>query len=397
MKNDQIILDAILSKNIFDYILIDRDFKLLSTSEEVGRYLAAEPQIGDDVLFHLPELVGSEEEIQEIFTKKYSLFSLESVHKNNYYVNLSIEYCGVNTAMILLHNITAVTIAKQEILQKSNETTLLYIMLQKIIDSQSALLFVINREGKVDFANQRYYEQFGDQDLELYRYFDGELSDYAALYEFLDNREHHVTIGDDTFMLQGTHIESTYLLFTLSKVTQIVEENHVLQEEVQIDSLTGVYRKEAFGKKVQEMMQEHEPFALVVTDLDNFKSVNDIYGHMAGDEVLREFASILRGGLRQHDLVARWGGEEFLFVLKARNPEEAYQRADALREKVSKYVFHEVKHLTVSMGLSWRSPCPCETLDSMLRRADRSLYDAKHQGKNKAVLSIVVQCDEICL
>jgi diguanylate cyclase (GGDEF)-like protein len=397
MKNIQIILNAILSKNIFDYILMDKDFKLINASEEVGRYLTNEPHVGDDVLSHLPELVGSEEEIQKVFMKKYSLFTLESVHKNNYYINLSIEYYDDSTAMILFHNITAVTIAKQGILQKSNETTLLYSMLQKILDSQSSLLFVINREGNVEFANQRYYEQFGDQGLKLYQYFDHDLQDYDALCTYLDNKEHHIAIGDDNFMLQGTRIEATYSLFTLSKVTKIVRENHSLQEEVKFDSLTGVYRKKAFDIKVQEMMKGSDLFALVVADIDNFKAVNDTYGHTVGDEVLQEFASILKGELRQHDLVARWGGEEFLFVLKAKNAEEAFRRADALRDRIANYSFREVKHLTVSMGLSWKSRCPCETLDSLLRRADRSLYDAKNQGKNKTALSPLVECEEICL
>ena len=397
MKKIQTILNAILSKDIFDYILMDRSFRIVSASDGVGRYLSDAPRVGDDVLAHLPEFVGSEEEIRKIFVKKYSLFTLESVHKNNYYINLSVDYYDANTAMILFHNITAVTLARQGILQKSNETTLLYTMLQKIIDAQSTLLFVINQEGRVAFANQRYYEHFDDQALELYRYFDEEIPDYAALCDHLDNQEHPVTIGDDTFMVQGSRVESTYMLFTLAKVTQIVQENHSLQEEVKFDSLTGVYRKKAFDAKVQEMMQEHEPFALVVADIDNFKAVNDTYGHTVGDEVLQEFASIIKGELRQHDLVARWGGEEFLFVLKAKNADDALQRAEALREKIAAYPFRDVKKLTVSMGVSWKSRCPCETLDSLLRRADRSLYDAKSQGKNKTILSPVVQCEEICL
>lgn len=397
MKQVQIILNAILSKDIFDYVLIDKMLHVVSASEGVERYLGSAPKVGEDVLSYLPELVGSEDEVQKIFTKKYSLFTLESVYKNNYYVNLSVEYYDQEAAMILFHNITAMTIAKQGILQKSNETALLHSMLQKIIDHQSSLLFVVNRSGEIAFANQRYYEHFGDAALPLYHYVDDGLHDYDALCAYLNEGEMPVNIGEDTFMVQGTQIESTYQLFTLSKITTIAQENFYLSQEVKFDSLTGVYRKKFFDAQVEAMLKTGESFALVVADIDNFKSVNDVHGHLVGDEVLKRFVVEIQGALRQDDVLARWGGEEFVMILKARSIEEILPRVEAIRKRIACYPFRDVKQVTASFGIAWHAQCPCDTAGSMVRRADEAMYTAKKDGKNCVKLASELTCADACL
>ncbi len=402
MKNIQIILNAILSKDIFDYVLIDRAFRIVGMSDGVGRFLPGPPGTGEDVFAYLPELVGSEEEIEKIFDKRYSLFTLETVQKNDYFINLSVEYYDDSTAMILFHNVTAVTLARQGVLQKSNEATLLHTMLQKIIDAQGALLFVVDREGKIEFANRQFYRHFGEKEPRLYRHVDKDLTSYAQLCEYLNHQETHVTIGEETFLLQATRIEATHILFTLSKVTRIVRENTDLLEEVQYDTLTGLYRKKAFDTKVSEWMQRGDTFVLVVADIDNFKAINDRYGHAAGDAVLQEFAATIKRNLRSDDLVARWGGEEFIIALnipdpnEARRREDAMRRTEALREEIARHTFPHVEHLTVSMGLSWRSFCVCETLDMILLRADKALYAAKNRGKNRVSVTPPLSCGEMC-
>lgn len=222
MKKLQTILDAILSKDIFEYILMDRSYTVLDASVGVGRYLEAQPQMGDDVLSILPELVGNEGELNKIFVKKYATLVLDTVHKNNYYLNLSIEYYDSHTALILFHNITATTLAKQNILQRSNEAALMNQRLLKMIDHQSSLLFTVNNMMEVVFVNQPYTEYFGERRPEVYRYLDAPLQDYEDLCRYLDGDERPVNIEKDVFLLKGLHIESSLLLFTLTKVTSLV-------------------------------------------------------------------------------------------------------------------------------------------------------------------------------
>jgi hypothetical protein len=124
MKNIEIILNAVLKKNIIDYILVDKDLCVVSTSEGVSKYIGAMPMQGDDILNHLPEFIGSEDEIQKIFPDSTYSFILESVYKNEYYLNISAEYYSEDTVLVLLHNITDATLSKQKLLQYENELIL---------------------------------------------------------------------------------------------------------------------------------------------------------------------------------------------------------------------------------------------------------------------------------
>jgi diguanylate cyclase (GGDEF)-like protein len=397
MKNIQLILNAILSKNIFEYILVDRKLHVVSASDGVEKYLDRSPQKGDDVLDYLPELVGNEEEVKKIFVKRYCLYTLESVYKNDYYVNISIEYCDQHMAIVLLHNITAVTMAKQNLLQYSNESTLLYNTLQKVVDSQNALLFVTDAE-KILFANKKFMDYFNTVDIEgirkkkldLYKKFNNGLENYHELFERVNDREEHIKIGEDTFIIQATLIESTHKLFTLTKITK-------LSNAMEIDPLTGVYRKKYFDLKLERLLKTKRNFALVVVDIDNFKTINDTYGHTIGDEVLREFSSLLKQSIRQDDLIARWGGEEFLLALKMDDLQKAMDRIEALRQTIDDHGFGTVKHVTASFGVAWRNQCECDDAGSLLQRADKALYKAKNDGKNRVVWKKLEKRGEKCI
>lgn len=385
MRNIQIILNAILSKNIFEYILVDRELNVISASDGVKKYLDSTPKEGDNILDYLPELVGNEEEIKKIFVEKYCLFSLESVHKNEYYVNISIEYCDQNTAIVLIHNITAITLSKQNLLQYSNESTLLYNTLQKVVDNQNALLFVTDAE-KIEFANKKFIDYFHAKDIEdirrknlkLYEKFDNTLKNYDELFDRVDGNEEHIKIGNDTFILQATLVETRYKLFTLTKITN-------LSKIMQLDPLTNVYRKGYLSNRLKEMLKEKKSnFALIVLDLDDFKKINDTYGHQVGDEVLKEFTSLVKSHTRKEDIFARWGGEEFLLLLEDSSLEDAMIKAEDIRQIIDRHSFNTIGHLSSSLGLAYRQEN--DDSDSILRRADKALYEAKINGKNQVVL-----------
>jgi diguanylate cyclase (GGDEF)-like protein len=392
----KIILDTILSKQILDYIIFDRELRFVSGSSGIIRYLGAMPEAGESLIDYFPEFVGSEEEILDVFDKEYSLFTLDMLQKNNYYVHISIEYHDSTDAMILLRNTTTVSNVRQELMQNHNEVSLLLNMLQHIIDSQSALLFSVDGEGKIKFPNKRFREYFGVHDPRLYRYVNAGFKTYTELAQYLGDREEPITIGEDTFMIQSTCLESVYTLFTLSKVTTIFNENRQLLQKIKIDTLTGAYRKKVFEDRLDELMGVRATFAVVVADLDNFKKINDTYGHSAGDEVLRQFAAIIQEKMKGDELIARWGGEEFLVLLIERKEEDAFDRLQEMCQQIAAYDFGIGSRVTVSMGMSWRSECPCETADILLRRADHALYKAKNSGKNRVVSAESGDCKALC-
>ena len=113
MKNIQIILNAVLSKNIFRYILVDKDLKIVNSSDGIAMYLGTKPEESEDVLAYLPELVGSEQEIQNIFKDSNFTYILETVHKNDYYINITVEHYDTNIALVLMHNISDITLSNK--------------------------------------------------------------------------------------------------------------------------------------------------------------------------------------------------------------------------------------------------------------------------------------------
>jgi diguanylate cyclase (GGDEF)-like protein len=384
MRTIQIVLNAILSKNIFEYILVDTDLKVIESSIGVSRYLGEQPNNGDDILDFIPEFVGNEDEIKKIFVKRYCLFTLETVHRNEYYINISIEYCDSNTAIVLLHNVTAITINQQSLLQYSNESTLLYNTLTKVINNQNSMVFVANSE-KIEFANKQFLDYFHLADLEslkhndiqLYRLYGNRLKDYKDLYDALNHSENYIKIDDDSFIIQASKIEKTHMLFTLTNITDI-------SSKLNMDPLTGIYRKNYLNDLGQKILQNKEKFALVVLDLDDFKKINDTYGHQVGDSVLKEFVNLVKKQIRKEDIFARWGGEEFLLLMRNATPQEVQHRIESIREQIDEYIFDVVEHITCSFGIA----CSQEDddMDSLLYRADKALYEAKASGKNKVII-----------
>ena len=352
MKHIQIILNAILAKDRFEYILVDQTFKITEMSSGANKYFDESAKKGDDIFVFLPELVGAEKELVKIFTDNTVMYELGSVHKNSYYINICAEHYDDKALLILLHNITDKTISQQKLLQYSNESILLNNTLQKILDSQNAILFVTNN-NEISYTNEQFRQYFGikratdikRKNLEIYKYLDPELKSYDELFERVNSKEEYILINKDTFILQATWIEETHKLFTLTKVTK-------LTNEIQLDTLTGAYRKNYFNTQVEKMIHNNEEGVLVVLDLDNFKSINDTYGHQVGDDVLKEFSALIQKNIRSDDVFARWGGEEFLLLLQHTTLEHALKKVESLRLLVDTHKFKHVGHMTSSFGVA---------------------------------------------
>src|SRR6476620_7009814 len=158
------------------------------------------------------------------------------------------------------------------------------------------------------------------------------------------------------------------------------------------DGLTGVDNRRSLEQRLHEMFEHslrlHEPISVVMCDIDHFKMVNDTYGHAAGDEVLKQFASILSQEAREIDRVGRYGGEEFLLLLPGTVLDAAVTFAERLRHAVDSHTFsYEGGTLkrTVSFGVaSWPHP-KIKGREAMLKAADDALYVAKESGRNRVV------------
>ncbi|MDO8933236.1 MAG: sensor domain-containing diguanylate cyclase [Rhodocyclaceae bacterium] len=161
-----------------------------------------------------------------------------------------------------------------------------------------------------------------------------------------------------------------------------------IEEMATTDKLTGLLNRQAFdvliGQLLGECRREQRPFAALLVDIDHFKKINDTHGHHAGDRVLAAIARRLRTGLRGSDIAVRWGGEEFLLVLKNCGLDEAQAMAEKLRLEISQMCF-EVDGgpvaMTISVGVAQYDGS--ELPDQTIRRADAGLYRAKNAGRNR--------------
>ncbi len=162
--------------------------------------------------------------------------------------------------------------------------------------------------------------------------------------------------------------------------------------ESQRDFLTGAYNRKTFEKYYDDYaaqaVQDHVPLCLIAIDVDHFKQFNDRYGHLIGDEVLKIVARVLMDSLKGRDIVARFGGEEFMVLLPDTPLDIAVKVADSVRKTIAS---KELKRkdtgevygtITVSMGVSQFRP-ETDTLPTVLRRADDALYQSKHDGRNR--------------
>lgn len=157
------------------------------------------------------------------------------------------------------------------------------------------------------------------------------------------------------------------------------------------DALTNVANRRAileYGtQQLRECVQRNLPLSVVALDIDNFKAINDRFGHEAGDKVLRKVSALLAGGIRKADMIGRLGGEEFLIVLPGYDAEGAAAIADRLRETLAKTDMSDVApdlRVTSSFGVASLVDCSSD-FSALLRHADRRLYRAKNVGRNKVV------------
>ena len=186
-------------------------------------------------------------------------------------------------------------------------------------------------------------------------------------------------------------------------------ENRIAQQSREIeshlnssltDALTQLPNRRALDEqlaaKLKEFRRHGTPFSVMMVDADHFKSVNDSFGHVVGDEVLTSMGSALKSALRKHDFVGRYGGEEFAVVFPHTTLEEAQRAAGKAREGLAilnDQFIHLGRPITASGGLA--TICPGEEVESLIARADEALYYAKRNGRNRTCLHDGQECRDL--
>lgn len=169
---------------------------------------------------------------------------------------------------------------------------------------------------------------------------------------------------------------------------------HSTQHRATTDSLTGLHNRRSAEERARDLAAASRPFSVVLADLDHFKKLNDSRGHEAGDQALRLFADTLRAQLREHDLAARWGGEEFVLILPNANVKQAQEAAERIRDGLAtSLLLGGSPAFTSSFGVADSSMSP--RFEKLLKIADEALYRAKDAGRDRVVIGSAEMIDDV--
>ncbi|GGQ11149.1 diguanylate cyclase [Shewanella litoralis] len=197
----------------------------------------------------------------------------------------------------------------------------------------------------------------------------------------------------NTFLFHGIEIgmliEMSILALALAFNLKEVDKARITAEVIaQYDHLTGLYNRRAFTINAAPLwelgVREQTPLSMILLDIDWFKTINDKYGHAVGDSALKAIAKTLQQHIRKSDVLARWGGEEFIIFLPNTSQQAAIQLANTIREKIASVaVFHDGEGLSVtaSFGVA-EYHSQMNKLEELIKLADKALYQAKNSGRN---------------
>ena len=196
----------------------------------------------------------------------------------------------------------------------------------------------------------------------------------------------HVAQESYTFITHYETLLATFLgLIVLSLMIYLAHsnsrENKYLIHLSEIDPLTSVFNKETTQKLIDQKLKNHEHFCFLILDVDDFKSVNDNYGHAVGDKVLKNLSDLFKNHFRQTDIVGRIGGDEFIILIEDEHIAES--RIQSLLKKVNELKIEELQgfKLSISVGMAF-APNNGTTFMELYRHADHALYQTKRTGKN---------------
>ena len=223
-----------------------------------------------------------------------------------------------------------------------------------------------------------------------------------ALSFFKSHHYKRVVVVDENGTILGIVTQQDLIARTYLKWSQLVnthydkfeELNQILQQKnkhlatlATKDSLTSINNRhtfaELFDQELATLKRYNIDLSLLMLDLDDFKKVNDTYGHNIGDYVLKTFSSIVTELIREADVFARWGGEEFVVLLQHTDCDQAYLAAEKIRLAVEAHTFNQAGRVTCSIGITRVNTD--DVLSVAIERADQALYAAKHQGRNQTI------------
>ena len=282
-------------------------------------------------------------------------------------------------------------------------------LMEEIANFQNNMLIVYDSKYKMLFANKLFLDFFTvdttQEYIDKYKCMCNVFTQQSDFYSCTYNDDKHWTqeiekLSDDkkiismldhtdmttkTFLVNTKKVNSTnHKICTFSEITTITAKKKEYETKAFIDDLTKIYNRAKFNKALtQEIINNkinRNNLSLIFFDIDYFKRFNDDYGHQVGDDILVSFTSLIGSNIRDIDIFARWGGEEFVILLPNVDINAAIEIAESKRKLIEEHLFKNELKVTCSFGVT--SINSDDDKDSFLKRADDALYRAKKSGRN---------------
>ncbi|WP_321471628.1 diguanylate cyclase [Halarcobacter sp.] len=207
-----------------------------------------------------------------------------------------------------------------------------------------------------------------------------------GIYKFIQKPiEYEILVNTLSSVISKIKREKTYLELE-NKYKEIKNDNIILNKLAITDNLTSIYNRRYIDNKLFECFQNIDSYSLqhlsiIFLDIDNFKSINDTYGHIIGDKVLITIANLLKSNIENKNIVGRWGGEEFIIICENQDIKTSCILANKIKDIIANHHFDKVETVTASFGVA--SYEKGENITSLIQKADYNLYQAKEEGKNR--------------
>jgi diguanylate cyclase (GGDEF)-like protein/PAS domain S-box-containing protein len=283
-----------------------------------------------------------------------------------------------------------------------------YLKLEKFVDLQQSIV-ILTDGSDFEFANKSFFTFFGydnlndfknkfgcicelfikkDEFFSLDKIKKGEKNWIESLLN-LSERKRIVSMLDTTstphaFLVAINNYDENQYVIDFSDISETMQEKLQLQNQANNDQLTKTYNRVFFETSIHGIMKKHHQqnlrTAIIFFDIDNFKQINDTFGHSIGDNVLIELTTLIKNIIRKSDYLLRWGGEEFIIISSANNIEDVKHMAEYLRISIEKLYIKDVGHFTCSFGIALHKKD--EKIKTTIARADERLYEAKNSGRN---------------
>ena len=187
----------------------------------------------------------------------------------------------------------------------------------------------------------------------------------------------------------ATHLHKSKLQDEAKRQKEVLlAKNDELENLAYMDSLTQIYNRRYINNiiahAIMQRDQSESELSIIILDIDFFKNINDEKGHTEGDNVLRELTKLIKSKISENDVLARWGGEEFLIACLHTNVNDAYALAEKLRMSIDEEENSYLKNVTVSLGVA--SLIENDSIDTLIQRADKAMYQSKKDGRNATTL-----------